>query len=181
MRTLEKEYHADRSMICKWVKKYIAEGESSFVHMKCCDNYQEEIEKHHFPKMIEDESWTYEEISEINRRIHKRLTKSPSIDADGHKRSTHQRFYVSSTTFNTDGYSPESMTPTLQKFGFDVENYKKHGLFVIRSTIMNPWYYRVQHSHSQVDYFSLFIEELHSAARQTIDEMTAGKRKKQTT
>lgn len=29
---LEKEYHADRSMICKWVKKYIAEGESSFVH-----------------------------------------------------------------------------------------------------------------------------------------------------
>lgn len=31
VRTLEKEYHADRSMICKWVKKYIAEGESSFV------------------------------------------------------------------------------------------------------------------------------------------------------
>ena len=32
VRTLEKEYHADRSMICKWVKKYIAEAESSFVH-----------------------------------------------------------------------------------------------------------------------------------------------------
>ena len=32
VRALEKEYHADRSMICKWVKKYIAEGESSFVH-----------------------------------------------------------------------------------------------------------------------------------------------------
>ena len=32
VRTLEKEYHADRSMICKWVKKYIAEGECSFVH-----------------------------------------------------------------------------------------------------------------------------------------------------
>ena len=32
VRVLEKEYHADRSMICKWVKKYIAEGESSFVH-----------------------------------------------------------------------------------------------------------------------------------------------------
>ena len=32
VRTLEKEYHADRSMICKWVKKYIEEGESSFVH-----------------------------------------------------------------------------------------------------------------------------------------------------
>ena len=32
VRALEKEYHADRSMICKWVKRYIAEGESSFVH-----------------------------------------------------------------------------------------------------------------------------------------------------
>lgn len=32
VRALEKEYHADRSMICQWVKKYIAEGESSFVH-----------------------------------------------------------------------------------------------------------------------------------------------------
>ena len=32
VRALEKEYHADRSMICKWVKKYIAEEEISFVH-----------------------------------------------------------------------------------------------------------------------------------------------------
>ena len=29
VRTLEKEYNADRSMICRWVKEYIAEGESS--------------------------------------------------------------------------------------------------------------------------------------------------------
>ena len=28
VRTLEKEYHADRRMICKWVKKYITEGHS---------------------------------------------------------------------------------------------------------------------------------------------------------
>lgn len=32
VRSLEKEYQADRSMICRWVKRYIAEGESSFVH-----------------------------------------------------------------------------------------------------------------------------------------------------
>lgn len=30
VRTLEKEYTADRSMICRWVKEYIAEGESAF-------------------------------------------------------------------------------------------------------------------------------------------------------
>ena len=32
VRTLEKQYNADRSMICHWVKKYIEEGESSFNH-----------------------------------------------------------------------------------------------------------------------------------------------------
>lgn len=30
VRALEKEYHAEHSMICRWVKRYIAEGESSF-------------------------------------------------------------------------------------------------------------------------------------------------------
>ena len=31
VRTLEKQYNADRSMICRWVKKYIAEGETSVI------------------------------------------------------------------------------------------------------------------------------------------------------
>ena len=39
VRSLEKEYNADRSMICKWVKRYIAEGESSFVPKKRQGNH----------------------------------------------------------------------------------------------------------------------------------------------
>ena len=31
VKTLEKEYHAYHSMICRWVKEYIAEGESAFI------------------------------------------------------------------------------------------------------------------------------------------------------
>ena len=31
VRTLEREYTADRSMICRWVKEYIAEGEPAFI------------------------------------------------------------------------------------------------------------------------------------------------------
>ena len=31
VRTLEKEFTADRSMICRWVKEYLAEGEQSFI------------------------------------------------------------------------------------------------------------------------------------------------------
>ncbi|WP_091130946.1 hypothetical protein [Oscillibacter sp. PC13] len=32
VRTLEREYQADRSMICRWVKNFLAEGKSSFVY-----------------------------------------------------------------------------------------------------------------------------------------------------
>lgn len=31
VRILEKEYSANRSMICRWVKEYIAEGEAAFI------------------------------------------------------------------------------------------------------------------------------------------------------
>ena len=31
VRKLEREYTADRSMICRWVKEYIAEGEHAFI------------------------------------------------------------------------------------------------------------------------------------------------------
>ena len=31
VRTLEREYAADRGMICRWVKEYIAEGEAAFI------------------------------------------------------------------------------------------------------------------------------------------------------
>ena len=31
VRTLEKIYSADRSMICRWVKEYIADGEATFI------------------------------------------------------------------------------------------------------------------------------------------------------
>ena len=34
VRRLEKEYNADRSMICRWVKKYVAEGETAFIPKK---------------------------------------------------------------------------------------------------------------------------------------------------
>ena len=35
---LGKEYFADKSMICRWVKEYIAEGESAFIPQKRAGN-----------------------------------------------------------------------------------------------------------------------------------------------
>ena len=38
VRTLEKEYDADRSMICHWVKRYSEEGEAW--KSLCCPTYK---------------------------------------------------------------------------------------------------------------------------------------------
>lgn len=38
VRTLEKEYNADRSMICHWLRDYGKYGEAAFEHKKCSGN-----------------------------------------------------------------------------------------------------------------------------------------------
>lgn len=122
-----------------------------------------------FPQMEVDRSWNLAEINEINKKIHERLTISPSREADRRKNSLYQKFYVAATTFDTSMYSAASMTKTLDRFGFSVEEYKKCGLHIMRSTIMNPWYYKALTSDSHSDYFMQFLEELHYAARKVID------------
>ena len=120
-------------------------------------------------KMVVDTSWSLDEINELNRRIHERLTISPSREADRRKVSLTQKFYVAGTKLEVNKYSVLSMKQTLDKFGFGLEEYAEHGLYVMRSTIMNPWYYKASQSDNHLDYFMQFLEELHYAARKVID------------
>ena len=120
-------------------------------------------------KMVVDTSWSLDEINELNRRIHERLTISPSREADRRKVSLTQKFYVAGTKLEVNKYSVLSMKQTLDKFGFGPEEYAEHGLYVMRSTIMNPWYYKASQSDNHLDYFMQFLEELHYAARKVID------------
>jgi hypothetical protein len=119
--------------------------------------------------MVVDTSWSLDEINELNRRIHERLTISPSREADRRKVSLTQKFYVAGTKLEVNKYSVLSMKQTLDKFGFGLEEYAEHGLYVMRSTIMNPWYYKASQSDNHLDYFMQFLEELHYAARKVID------------
>ena len=134
-------------------------------------DYQEKIARNHFPTMTTDEQWTLEEINQLNKRIHERLTISPSREADSRKASLYQKFYVADTKVDTAMYCVDSMKNTLARFGYSPYEYQKYGLYVMRSTIMNPWYYHAAHSGKHTDYFMEFLEELHYAARKAIDEM----------
>ena len=125
-------------------------------------------------KMIPDTTWSLNEINEINRRIHERLTISPSREADMRKNNLNQKFYVAGTSLEANKYSPESMRSTMNRFGFGLDEYTNFGLYVMRSTIMNPWYYKAAQSNNHIDYFMQFLEELHYAARKVIDSSIDG-------
>ena len=125
-------------------------------------------------KMIPDTTWSLNEINEINRRIHERLTISPSREADMRKNNLNQKFYVAGTSLEANKYSPESMRSTMNRFGFSLDEYTNFGLYVMRSTIMNPWYYKAAQSNNHIDYFMQFLEELHYAARKVIDSSIDG-------
>jgi len=125
-------------------------------------------------KMIPDDSWSLDEINELNRHIHERLTISPSREADQRKNSLNQKFYVAGTNLEVSKYSAMSMKVTLNRFGFSEDEYTSCGLYVMRSTIMNPWYYKAAQSDNHIDYFMQFLEELHYAARKVIDSSIDG-------
>ena len=129
----------------------------------------EVVEHLSFPKIVDDTSYSLSQINEINKKIHKRLTISPSDESDSRKYSLYQKFYVAHTTFEKDKYSLDSMQSILEKNGFTQDEYNKYGLMTMRCTIMNPWYYQAVSSENHTDYFMQFLIELHYAARKVID------------
>ena len=51
-----------------------------------------------------------------------------------------QPFFVSRTRFEQRQYDAGAIAPMLEHVGIDADEYRRHGLFVLRSTVMNPWY-----------------------------------------
>lgn len=136
-------------------------------------NYEAKLGKRQMPAIEEDQSWTLEDLNRINYSIYEKLTISPSNPVDSRKTSLYQKFYVAYTKADAGMYSAASMENTLDKFGFSTADYEKNGLAVMRSTIMNPWYFHASHTAAHTDYFMEFLEELHYAARTVIDEEIA--------
>lgn len=157
--------NVDTNLVCFFVRPGKWDGD-----------YEEMRMNTRSPRIVVDDSWTLEEINDINKKIHAHLTISPSNDTDSRKTTLHQKFYVADTKAKADMYSPESMAKTLARFGFSADAYKKHGLEVLRSTIMNPWYFHASSTNHHTDYFTEFLEEIHFAARNVIDAKVLEKR-----
>ena len=85
-------------------------------------------------------------------------------------------FFLSSTSFDHVHYSYASLSRLFRLLDYDekkhdcAEQYKKHGLFVIRATIMNPYYQAYRESQGR-DLLFDFLKELHKRARAVLQEM----------
>ena len=104
-------------------------------------------------------------INEFNRRIWR--ATSIDLDADrGHERqSSAQPFFVSRTELEEPrdgGSKPLPIGPVLDTLSLNEAEYREHGLFVLRSVVMNPWHERAEDC--GMDYLEAFVEHLHRAA-----------------
>lgn len=99
-------------------------------------------------------------LAEINR-LNERVYSAASIPGSrSHERlSAAQPFFVSRTRFEEQQYRGKTLTRLLQRLGISEEEYSREGLFVLRSTVMNPWHTEAQQA--GMDYLFEFVRFLH--------------------
>ncbi len=112
-------------------------------------------------------STSLERTNAINRKIYSAFT----IDARGERRpySYLQPFFVSRTSFEPSNYSSGAIGPLLQRIGIDPADYRHHGLFVLRATVMSPYHLLAAETQHRQALLAEFVDCLAAKA----DEVTS--------
>jgi glutamate/tyrosine decarboxylase-like PLP-dependent enzyme len=76
------------------------------------------------------------ELNRLNRAIYREL----SLPEERRRHVYDQRFFVSRSTLHISQYGLASVASVLDRLGVGAEEYREHGLFLLRSTLMSPWY-----------------------------------------
>lgn len=107
--------------------------------------------------------WVNESLNQIDfslqelNSLNKKLYAQSSINDDCV--AYYQEFFVSRTTFENEQYSYKSIQIILDQLNINKKDYMKYGLFVLRSTIMNPLHSEAKEA--GMDYLMEFIKYLH--------------------
>lgn len=99
-------------------------------------------------------------LNQANEAIYERFTAS---ERSG-KRVADQPFFLSRTRLDPGQYSAETVGGFLDRLGVDPADYRREGVFLLRSVVMNPWYGPAKRRGRF--YLSELVEEAYSAARQ---------------
>ncbi|MEJ7783366.1 MAG: pyridoxal-dependent decarboxylase [Solirubrobacteraceae bacterium] len=103
---------------------------------------------------------TLDELNALNRAIHERVGRPPG--EIGQSTPYAHPFFVSTSTFKPDVYSPASLTTLLERLRIPVQEYAESKLFYLRSTVMNPHYEQARSGDEGRDYLYEFVLHLHA-------------------
>ena len=124
------------------------------------------------PEKMEITKWSLKKVNLINEEIYSHFTINPTTRVNDRKATMSQRFFASKTILRNGSYRYESIKRILTELGYTQAEYEESGLFVIRLTVMNPWYYMTKKNNG-TDYFMEFLEELHYQSRKVIQSYDA--------
>jgi glutamate/tyrosine decarboxylase-like PLP-dependent enzyme len=112
---------------------------------------------------LEPARYTLKQLNELNRFIYHALSVKPK---DPTRYPLVQDYFVQKTAFKKEQYNGRSLEKLLNAFGVseDYEDERNDGLYVLRSTVMNPFYFSAREV--QMDYLYGFVEYLHRQARE---------------
>ncbi len=116
-----------------------------------------------------DTSFKLSDINALNRQIYERTTIKTGKQERKHRQMPYaQEYFISRTTLSADQYGAASLSTLLEKFNFSVYEYEKQGVFVLRSTLMNPWHHLAKEQGK--DYLLDFLINLHEIARDVLND-----------
>ena len=75
------------------------------------------------------------EINQLNEDLYANFSLTPEQRGRMHE----QKFFVSRTHMALPRYRLESMRPFLERLGVTDEDYREHGVMLLRMTLMSPW------------------------------------------
>ncbi len=105
-------------------------------------------------------------LTEINR-LNQRVYSAASIPGSrSHPLSASQPFFVSRTRFEEQQYQGATLGHLLERLGVTGDEYRREGLFVLRSTVMNPWHSEARQA--GIDYLYEFIRFLHRVTAESL-------------
>ena len=156
----------DTNVVCFLVVPMKWDDEAMYIGSK----KDKTVSRYNQAPNMHDDPCGLDELNRINQAIYEDFT----IKNTPNKQKVPpylQQFFVSRTTLKPSQYSYESIKSALETIHVRPGSYEHEGLFVLRSTIMNPWYYKMYRGKRDlsIDYLYLFIKELHKSARNVLN------------
>lgn len=116
---------------------------------------------------IKDTKINLKEMNNLNERIYKYFTISNEGDNYIYPHSI--KYFLSRTRLTAGQYSYDSIKTILEQCYIKKDEYLEEGLFVLRATLMNPWYYNSDSEN--IDYYFEFFKELNEIIIKEINKI----------